>query len=101
MSVLPGLVAWCVAKPADSGVFEFAVEGFVRLARLASPAEALALMDSLPDAAPFQTVRDALIACDRREHLATLAPERQSVALALMEKFTAVEPSGGGARDAP
>jgi len=65
------------------------VDGLLRLARLTQPAEAVALMDSLPDGTPFQTVRDAFVAHDHRAHLQSLAPERQSIALALLERLTA------------
>ena len=87
--VLPGLVTWCLAHPKADQVFDFTVEGWLRLARLAQPAEALALMDSLPDATPFQTVRDAFVAHGHRDHLHALAPERQNIVLALLDRIAA------------
>jgi len=63
------------------------VDGLLRLARLTQPVEALALMDSLPDATPFQTVRDAFVAHAHRDHLQTLAPERQTIVLALLDRL--------------
>ncbi len=88
-AVLPDLVVWCVAHPKADKVFDFAVEGFLRLAQLAKPSQALALIDSLPDATPFQTVRDAFVTHGNREHLHALAPERQSVVLALLDRIAA------------
>ena len=88
-TVLPTLVAWCLAHPTADDVFDFTVDGLLRLARLTQPAEALALLDSLPDATPFQTVCDAFVAHDHRDHLQTLAPERQTIVLALLERLAA------------
>lgn len=98
--LLPSLVAWCLTHPSADDVFDFTVDGLLRLARLTKPAEALALLDSLPDATPFQTVRDAFVAHDHREHLQTLAPERQTIALALLERLTA-RPEALASKDKP
>ncbi len=92
--VLPTLVAWCRTHHKADEVFDFTVDGLLRLARLTQPAEALALLDSLPDAAPFQTVRDAFVAHAQRDHLQTLAPERQTIVLALLERMAAVPTEG-------
>ena len=86
-SALPTLVDWCRTHPGIEVVFDFAVDGLLRLARLTQPFEALAFLDSLPDATPFQTVRDAFVAHDHRAHLQTLAPERQAIVLALLERL--------------
>ncbi len=88
-ALLPALVAWCLSHPKADEVFHFTVDGLLRLARLTKPAEALALLDSLPDAAPFQTVRDTFVAHDHRDHLQTLAPERQTIVLALLDRLAA------------
>lgn len=88
-AALPTLVAWCLTHPKADEVFDFTVDGLLRLARLTKPAEALALVDSLPDATPFQTVRDAFVALDHREHLQALAPERQTIVLALLDRLAA------------
>jgi Flp pilus assembly protein TadD len=93
-AVLPALVAWCLTHSKADTVFDFTVDGLLRLARLTDPAEALALLDSLPDATPFQTVRDAFVAHAQRDHLQTLAPERQTLVLALLERL-AESPRGG------
>ncbi len=95
---LPNLVAWCLGHPYADEVFEFTVDGLLRLARLSAPAEAIAFLDSLPDATPFQTVRDAFVAHDHRDHLQALAPERQTVVLALLERLTAVPAESEGKR---
>ena len=86
-AALPTLVAWCLTHSKADRVFDFTVDGLLRLARLTQPVEALALMDSLPDATPFQTVRDAFVAHDHRDHLQTLAPERQAIVLALLDRL--------------
>lgn len=80
-------MASCLTHPKADDVFDFTVDGLLRLARLTRPAEAVVLMDSLPDATPFQTVRDAFVAHDHRGHLQTLAPERQTIVLALLDKM--------------
>jgi len=86
-ALLPTLVAWCLTHPKADNIFDFTVDGLLRLARLTKPAEALALLDSMPDVTPFQTVRDAFVAHDHREHLQALAPERQTIVLALLERL--------------
>jgi len=48
-------------------------------------------MDSLPDATPFQTVRDAFVAHAHRDHLHTLAPERQAIVLALLDRLATAQ----------
>ena len=92
-AALPAVVAWCLTHPKADDVFDFTVDGLFRLARLTKPAEALALVDSLPDATPFQTVRDAFVAHDRRDHLQTLAPERQTIVLALLDRLAPAQPA--------
>ena len=86
---LPRLLRWLEARPRATEVFEFTLEGFLRFARLTTPAEALALLDSVPEAAagPFETLRDALIAHADRAHLDRLAPERRVVAIELLNRI--------------
>ncbi len=87
-AVLPSLAAWCASHPTASEVFEFTVDGFIRFARLTSPAEALTLLDRNPDAAqPFETLRDAFLAHADRNHLDRLAPERKVVAIELLNRI--------------
>jgi tetratricopeptide (TPR) repeat protein len=84
-AVLPRLVRWCAENPKDADVFGFALEGFVKFARLTKPAAALAVLESVSDAnAPFETLRDALLAHADRSHLDKLAPERRVVAIELL-----------------
>jgi|CXWL01.1.fsa_nt_gi Flp pilus assembly protein TadD len=90
-AALPALVAWCLSHPKADDVFNLTANGLLRLARLSKPAEALALMDSLPDATPFQTMRDAFVAHDHRDHLQSLAPERQTIVLALLDRLAAAQ----------
>ncbi|MBP6702887.1 MAG: tetratricopeptide repeat protein [Vicinamibacteria bacterium] len=92
-AALPALVAWCLTHPKADDVFDFTVDGLLRLARLTKPAEALSLQDSLTDATPFQTVRDAFVAHDHRDHLQTLAPERQTIVLALLDRLAPAQPA--------
>jgi len=85
--VLPHLVSWCHTHPDSKEVFDFALDGFVRLARLTSPQDSLTLLESVPNAEPFETLRDALKACLDRDHLHRLAPERQAIAIELMKRI--------------
>lgn len=86
-AVLPALAEWSVVHPQAAPVFDFTAGGLVQLARLTSPAEALALLDALPDATPFETLRDAFRAHGDRDYLNRLAPERRSVAIELLGQF--------------
>jgi geranylgeranyl pyrophosphate synthase len=79
---------WCAGHPEANDAFDFAVDGFLRLARLTKPSEALALLDSLRDATPFETLRDALRAHGDRDHLHHLAPERRAIAIELLERLS-------------
>jgi hypothetical protein len=84
--VLPGLAAWCVANPKNTQVFDFTVADFFQYARLTKPAAALALLQTLPDTSPFETLMDAFRAHADREHLNRLAPERQAVVIELLNR---------------
>jgi tetratricopeptide (TPR) repeat protein len=88
IAALPSVAEWCAAHPEANDAFDFAVDGLLRLARLTKPAEALALLDSLRDATPFETLRDALRAHDNRDHLHHLAPERRAIAIELLKRFS-------------
>jgi tetratricopeptide (TPR) repeat protein len=88
IAVLPSVAEWCAAHPEANDAFDFAVDGFLRLAWLTKPAEALSLLDSLGDATPFETLRDALRAHDNRDHLHHLAPERRAIAIELLERLS-------------
>ena len=86
--VLPALAARCAAHPKETAVFDFTVDGFIRYARLTSPAEAAKLLDSLVDPLPFETVRDAFRAHTDREHLQRLAPERRTAVLEILKQLS-------------
>ncbi len=88
IAVLPSVAEWCAGHPEANDAFDFAVDGFLRLARLTKPSEALALLDSLRDATPFETLRDALRAHGDRDHLHHLAPERRAIAIELLERLS-------------
>ena len=87
---LPRLLRWLETKPGATEVLDFTLTGFLHFARLTTPAEALALLDSVPEAAagPFETLRDALVAHADRAHLDRLAPERRVVAIELLNRIT-------------
>jgi len=85
--VLPDVAAWCAANPNATKVFDFTVDGFLRLARLAKPSDALAILDALPDATPFETLRDTFRAHADREHLNRLAPERRAIVIELLRRL--------------
>ena len=86
-AILPSLAEWCVQTPKATDVFDFTVDGLVRYARLTKPSAALALLSALTASSAFETAQDALIACDNKDHLHRLAPERQAVALELMKRI--------------
>jgi tetratricopeptide (TPR) repeat protein len=86
--VLPSLAAWCVANPKNAETFDFTVDGFLHYARLTKPADALALLQTLPDASPFETLMDVFRAHADREHLNRLAPERQAVVIELLDRLS-------------
>lgn len=95
-TVLPELAKSCVANPKANEVFQFTVDGFIRFARLATPTEALMLLDrAAGSAVAFETLRDALLAHADRSHLDRLAPERCVVAIELLQRISALE-SGRG-----
>jgi tetratricopeptide (TPR) repeat protein len=89
-SALPSLITWCATHAKVEHVFEFTLDGFIRLARLTKPAEALALLESVPESTvPFETLRDAFLAHADRNHLDRLAPERRVVTIELLNRITA------------
>jgi Flp pilus assembly protein TadD len=87
-SVLPRLATWCIANPKNHGVFDFTIDGFLRLARLTQPSEVLGILAGLPDVTPFETLRDACIAHADLSHLNKLAPERQKIAAELLNRMS-------------
>jgi tetratricopeptide (TPR) repeat protein len=91
-TVLPGLAAWCVANPKNTKVFDFTVDGFLQFARLTKPTDAMAILQSLPDPSPFETLMDTFRAHADREHLNRLAPERQAVVIELLNRLSTPNP---------
>jgi hypothetical protein len=77
-----------VANPKNTKVFDFTVDAFLQYARLTKPADALALLQALPDTSPFETLMDAFRARADREHLNRLAPERQAVVIELLNRLS-------------
>jgi len=92
MALAP-LAALRAPKPRADAVFGFLVFGILQLARLTSPAEALAFIGTLTDSNRFETLGDALRAQTDREHLNRLAPERRALAIELMRNLAAPEVS--------
>lgn len=86
-AVLPTLIAWSLEHVSDTKVFDFIIDGLIRHAQLTKPAETLVFLAELLQPHPFESIQDGLIACDDREHLHRLAPERQAVALELMKRI--------------
>jgi tetratricopeptide (TPR) repeat protein len=87
--VLPVIIEQSASLPKDSVLFQFVVDGCIRLAQLASPTEARKLLQSIPAAAaPFETLRDALLAHENHAHLDRLAPERRVVAIELLNRIS-------------
>ena len=84
--VLPALLEAMAKKPQDSGLYDFAVEGLLQYALLTAPAEALAILEQQNSLTPFEPALDALRVLQDRDHLHKLAPERQTVALRLVER---------------
>jgi len=91
LEVLPVIAEWCSAHPANSQVFDFTVEGFVRFAQLSSPEEAGKILDGISDPLPFETLRDAFLAHADHEHLNRLAPERRVAVLEVMNRIAKKE----------
>jgi hypothetical protein len=87
------LATQCIQGPSTDDLLGFTVDGFLRYARLKSADDALALLDSLPNSAPFQTLHDAFVMHGNREHLHRLAPERQLIALELLDRLAQPLPS--------
>ena len=85
--VLPSLADFCSQNLHAREVFDFTIDGLLRYARLTKPSDVLALLSDSTESSAFETVRDALIACDNKDHLHRLAPERQAVALELMKRI--------------
>ena len=81
-----------MANPKNTQVFDFTVAGFFQYARLTKPAAALALLQTLPDTSPFETLMDAFRAHADREHLNRLAPERQAVVIELLNRSSTPNP---------
>jgi tetratricopeptide (TPR) repeat protein len=88
---LPGLAAWCAANPKNAQVFDFTVNGFLQYARLTSPADAMAILATLPNSTPFETIMDVFRAHAEREHLNRLAPERRALTIELLNRLSTKE----------
>jgi len=96
--VLPTLLSAAIKQPSDTPLFDFAIEGAMRLAHLSGSAEVLSLVEGLDGAIPFESLLDALRVMRSHDHLQSLAPERQTVALRLIERFKP-EPEEGLSSD--
>jgi tetratricopeptide (TPR) repeat protein len=88
-SVLPDVSHWCTQHPDDQSVLSFMVDAWIAYAKCASASEALEMLDAQPDEVKlaFETVRDAFLAHDDKDHLHRLAPERRAPVLKLLERM--------------
>ena len=88
-SVLPEVCHWCTQHPDDQSVLSFMVEAWIAYAKVTSANEARELLDAQPDEVKlaFETVRDAFLAHDDKDHLHRLAPERRAPVLKLLERL--------------
>jgi tetratricopeptide (TPR) repeat protein len=88
-SVLPEVSHWCTQHPDDQSVLSFMVDAWIAYAKVTSASEARELLDAQPDEVKlaFETVRDAFLAHDDKDHLHRLAPERRAPVLKLLERF--------------
>jgi tetratricopeptide (TPR) repeat protein len=89
LSVLPEVSHWCTQHPNDQSVLGFMVDAWIAYAKVTSAREARELLDAQPDEVKlaFETVRDALLAHDDKDHLHRLAPERRAPVLKLLERL--------------
>ena len=88
-SVLPEVSHWCTQHPNDQSVLSFMVDAWIAYAKVTSASEARELLDAQPDEVKlaFETVRDAFLAHDDKDHLHRLAPERRAPVLKLLERL--------------
>ena len=88
-SVLPEVSHWCTQHPDDQSVLSFMVDAWIAYAKVTSASEARELLDAQPDEVKlaFETVRDAFLAHDDKDHLHRLAPERRAPVLKLLERL--------------
>jgi len=87
--VLPEVSLWCTQHPGDQSVLSFMVDAWIAYAKVTSASEARELLDAQPDEVKlaFETVRDAFLAHDDKDHLHRLAPERRAPVLKLLERL--------------
>lgn len=88
-SVLPKVSHWCTQHSDDQNVLSFMVDAWIAYAKVTSASEARKLLDVQPDEVKlaFETVRDAFLAHDDKDHLHRLAPERRAPVLKLLERL--------------
>jgi tetratricopeptide (TPR) repeat protein len=88
-SVLPEVSLWCSRHADDQSMLVFVIETWVALAKVASAREALELLEAQPDEVKlaFETLQDAFVAHDDRDHLHRLASERLAPVLKLLSAF--------------
>ncbi len=88
-SVLPAASQWCVQHPDDQSVLSFMINAWIAYAKVTTASGARELLDVQPDEVKlaFETVRDAFLAHDDKDHLHRLAPERRAPVLKLLERL--------------
>lgn len=86
-SALTGVSAWCIQNPSEHDVLSFMIDAWIAYAKVTSSTEARELLDFQPDEVKlaFETVRDAFLAHEDKDHLHRLAPERRAPVLRILE----------------
>ena len=70
------------------------LHGFVQYAQFTKPADALALLEALPDPGPFETLMDTFRARVNRKRLNRLAAERRAEVVELLKRLDGAEKAG-------
>jgi tetratricopeptide (TPR) repeat protein len=86
-SILPEVSHWCIQHPENHSVLSFMIDAWIAYAKVTSSTEARELLDSQPDEVKlaFETLRDAFLAHNDKDHLHRLAPERRAPVLKMLE----------------
>ena len=89
ISTLVEMSQWCGQNPHAGDVHKFMIDAWIACAKTTTAAEACQLLDAQPDEVKlaFETVGDAFLAHDDKDHLHRLAPERRAPVLKLLERL--------------
>lgn len=94
-TALPEVSRWSSAHPEDHDVATFLVDAWLAYARCASVKAARELLEAQPPEVQlvFESIHDAFVAFDQKDHLHRLAPERRALVLKLLEFLRAEPPA--------